>query len=119
MKIEGVVADVTPVGSPDRAERDILELFWTVLANLCRICCPGATLRCRKPLLSPNTFTYGHLLKIEWLVANVTSVGFPDRAEHDMLGMTLSVLFANSDCYCCRGATWWCRILFLSLNYCT
>ena len=91
MKIEGVVADVTPVGSPDRAERDILELFWTVLANLCRICCPGATLRCRKPLLSPNTFTYGHLLKIESLVADVTSVGSPARAEGDIMGMLLDI----------------------------
>ena len=32
----------------------------------------------------PNNFTQGHLLKIEWLVLNVTLVGSPDRAECDM-----------------------------------
>ena len=26
----------------------------------------------------------GHLMKIEWLVTDVTSVGPPDRAERDM-----------------------------------
>ena len=39
-----------------------------------------------------NNFTSGHLLKIEWLVTDVTAVGSPDRAECDILGMTLGVL---------------------------
>ena len=30
-------------------------------------------------------------MKIEWLVADVTAVGSPDRAECDILGMILDV----------------------------
>ena len=33
-----------------------------------------------EPLLSPNNFTEGHLMKIEWWIDNVTSVGSPARA---------------------------------------
>ena len=46
--------------------------------------------------MSLSNFTQGHLLKIKWLVADVTPVGFPDRAGRDILGMTLDI---NSGCY--------------------
>ena len=36
-------------------------------------------------LLSPNKFTQGYLLKIEWLVTNETAVGSLDIAEHVIL----------------------------------
>ena len=39
--------------------------------------------------MNPNNVSQGHLLKIEWLVANVTPVGSPARAEHDVLGLLL------------------------------
>ena len=40
--------------------------------------------------MSPNNFTYiCFLIKTEWLVANVTVVSSPDRAEGDILGMIL------------------------------
>ena len=55
MKIEWLFTGVSRVGSPDRAERDILGMvlgdFW---ANLGRCCSQEATLLCRNPLLSPN-----------------------------------------------------------------
>ena len=46
MKIERSVADVTAVGSPDRAERAILEVILAglFLANSGRICGRGSTL---------------------------------------------------------------------------
>ena len=40
--------------------------------------------------LGSNNFTQGHLLKIEWLVTDVTAVGSPDRAERSILGMILA-----------------------------
>ena len=39
--------------------------------------------------MSSNNFTQGHLKKIEWLVTNVTPVGFPDKAERVILGVIL------------------------------
>ena len=32
-------------------------------------------------------------MKIEWLIANMTAVRSPDRAERDMLGMILDVFW--------------------------
>ena len=97
MKIECFVASLAAVGSPGRAEH---------LVNSGHFCGRGATLRCRNPLLSPSNFTRGRLMKIEWLVTNVTVVGCPDRAERAILGVILGVCFlANSGCFCGRGAT--------------
>ena len=36
--------------------------------------------------MSSNNSTQGHLVKIEWLVADVTAVGSLDRAERAILG---------------------------------
>ena len=45
-------------------------------------------------------------MKKEWLVANVTAVRSPDRAEHAILELILAGQFlANSGCICGRGAT--------------
>ena len=44
-------------------------------------------------ILSPNNFTWGHLLKIEWLVIDITAVGSPDKAERDILGMIFDVFW--------------------------
>ena len=49
----------------------------------------GAILLCRNPLWSTNTLTQGHLMKIEWLITNVTAAGSPDRAERAILGVIL------------------------------
>ena len=35
--------------------------------------------------MSSNIFTYGHVVKIEWLIAEVTAVGSLDRAERAIL----------------------------------
>ena len=81
MKIKWLVADATAVRSLDRAERASV-----VLANASRIYGQGATLSCRNPLLSSNKFTQGRLMKIEWLVADVTAAGCLERAKHAILG---------------------------------
>ena len=39
--------------------------------------------------MSPIIFTEGHLMKIEWLVANVTAVRSPDIAERAILEVIL------------------------------
>ena len=56
MKLESLVADVTAVGSPDRAERAILGMILAgyFLANKGRFCGGGGTLWCRNPLLNSN-----------------------------------------------------------------
>ena len=77
MKIEWLVADVTPVRSPARAERNIfgmtLTVFWPI----------QAVLGVGKPLYDTETRS--------WLVVDVTPVGFPSRVECDSFGMTLDV----------------------------
>ena len=35
--------------------------------------------------MSSNIFIYGHVVKIEWLIAEVTAVGSLDRAERAIL----------------------------------
>ena len=40
--------------------------------------------------MSSNKFTQGHLVKIEWLVNDLTAVGSPGRTEHAILGMILA-----------------------------
>ena len=43
-------------------------------------------------------------MKIEWLVTNVTTVGYPDRATRVILGVILSGrFFANSGRFCGWG----------------
>ena len=41
-----------------------------------------------------NNFTWDHLMKIKWLVTNVTAVESPERAEHAILGVLLSVFWS-------------------------
>ena len=55
--------------------------------------------------VGPNNLSLGHLMKIEWLVAHVTAVGSPGRAERDILGMVFGVSLANSGHFCDQGAT--------------
>ena len=43
--------------------------------------------------MGPNEFTQGHLMKIEWLVTDVTSVDSPDRAERTIFRVILRVFF--------------------------
>ena len=45
--------------------------------------------------MSPKTYTYGHLMKIEWFVANVTAVGSPDRVEHAIWEVILVSVFLS------------------------
>ena len=43
--------------------------------------------------MSSNNLPFGHLMKIEWLVANVTAVGFPDRGKRAILEVILAGRF--------------------------
>ena len=92
MKVEWLVINVTSVGSPDIAEPAIfgVVLAGYFLAISGRSCGLGAILWCRKILLSSNNFSYGRVMKTLWLVACVTSVGSPDRAERTNSGMILA-----------------------------
>ena len=40
--------------------------------------------------MGSNDCAEGHLVKIEWLVADVTAVGSLDRTEHAILGVILA-----------------------------
>ena len=88
-----MVADVTAVGSLDRAKCAILGVILAgrVLVNPDHFCGRGATMWCRTPLLSSNyNFTQGRLMKLEWLVTDVTAIVSPDRAEPAILGVVLA-----------------------------
>ena len=69
-----------------------MRWFWlgVVLANSVRFCDWGATLWCRNPLLSPNKFTRGHLMKTEWLVTDVTAAESPDIVERAILEVIMA-----------------------------
>ena len=43
------------------------------------------------PLLSSKNFTWGHFMKIECMVTDVTPVEFSDRAEHAIMGLILAM----------------------------
>ena len=67
--------------SPARAECDF---FGIVLDNF-RLLRSGS-----HHFVSPNNFTWDHLMKIKWLVTNVTAVESPERAEHAILGVIVA-----------------------------
>ena len=77
MKIKCLAVDVTALRSHERAERAILGVilvwhFWPIQASFVVVTplCDVGT--------SSNKLTQGNLMKIEWLVANITAVGSPD-----------------------------------------
>ena len=63
------------------------------LVNSGRICGRGATVLYSNFLLSRSKFTLCYLLKIEWLVTDVSAVGSPDIAEWAILGVILAGRF--------------------------
>ena len=66
-----------------------------------------------------NNFTWGHLVKTEWLVADVTAVRSLDRAEcATYFGgyCGWACFWSNQVIFYCRGATLWCRNPLLSSN---
>ena len=94
MKKEPLVVNVTAVGSP--RERNVLCWGWFWLGaffdNSGPIRGQGATLWFRNPLLCLHIITKAQSVKIVWLVANVTAVVSPDRAERaiwDVFGWAL------------------------------
>ena len=92
VKIEWLVANVIAVESHDRAGHAILRVIVAafVLGQSRSFLWLLSLLWCRKPLLSPNDFIYGHLVKIEWLVADVTAVGSLDRHKRAILLVILA-----------------------------
>ena len=54
---------------------------------------------------------------MEWLAADVTAVGPPDRAERAILGVVLAWrLYDQLSRICGRGAIVWCRNPLLGSN---
>ena len=53
--------------------------------------------------MSPNIFTWGHIVKIEWLVAEVTAVGSIDNAERAIFGVIDQVIFVAGEPLCGVG----------------
>ena len=54
--------------------------------------------------MSSNNFTRGHLVKIEWRVADVTAVGSLDRVERAILGLIVAGrIFGQSKSYLWSG----------------
>ena len=64
-----------------------LPLFWSIQAVsvIAEPLCDAET-----PHLSPNNSAQGHLMKIKWLVTDVTAVGSPDIEERTILGVNLA-----------------------------
>ena len=95
MKTEALIADVAAVCSPDRAERSILGIvlgvFWpiedifVIREQLCDVGVPS--------LAQITLHTQASLMKIEWLVTDVTSVGSPARAECAIFGGMFGVFW--------------------------
>ena len=55
--------------------------------------------------MSSNKFIWGHLVKIEGLIADVTAVGSLDRAERTILGMIVAGrVFGQSRSYLWSGS---------------
>ena len=52
----------------------------------------------KKDIFGTNSDDFSPIMKIEWLVANVTTVWSPDRAESDILERMLEFL-TSSGCY--------------------
>ena len=88
MKMEWLMTHVTAVRTPDRAECAIFRWFWlsvfwsfqavfVIRGALCDVS--------RIPFLSPNNFFQCHLMKVKWLVVDVTADESSDRAEHAIL----------------------------------
>ena len=52
------------------------------------------------PILIYKNFTWAHLIKIEWLIADVTPGASSDRAERATQEMIVDVSLANSGRFC-------------------
>ena len=101
MKTEWFVTDVTAVRSPDSVRNELIlgVILGFSLINSGHFCGRRAT------FLGPNKFTQRHLIKMEWLVTDVTPVRSPDRAECAILGLILAGSFLANSCHICgRGA---------------
>ena len=83
----------------------VLNVFWAI----------QATFVVKQPLydlrtpLEPKKFTQGHLMKTEWLIADVTSVWSPDRVEHDIFGVISGVYWPIQATFVVGGAFLWFR----------
>ena len=80
-----MIADETSVRSPSRTEHGIFLRIWTFFWRNQTAFVVGEPLcdlsQCRNTLLSPNIFTEGHFIKIQWPVVDEKSVESPDRTD--------------------------------------
>ena len=86
---------------------DAFGRFW---ANSGRFCGRGANVWCRDPLLSLIRFTYiwpfneNRVVGCQW-----NTCRGPWQSRMWYFGDYVGRLLANAGCFCCWGATWWCR----------
>ena len=106
MKVKWSIAYVTSVGFPDKAERDI---FWVIFGVFWPIQPAFVVMEPLCGLRIPSWWAlvqlhFGPLNgKNEWLVANVTSLGSPARAKHDIFGMILDIFWSIQANFVVRG----------------
>ena len=100
-----MVADVTAVGSLDRAEHAILEVIvtWRVFGQFRTYLWSQSRFAISNLLLSPKNFALGHLLIIEGLVADVAAFGSLERSEHVIFGV---IVMAGSVFRQSRSCLW-------------
>ena len=90
-----LIADITAIESPVRAESVAFWLMLMRLVNLLHFRGRGATLCSGDIFLDPKNLSQDHSMKLKWLVVNVTAVGSPTRAESADFGLCLMCLFGK------------------------
>ena len=105
MKIKSLLTDITAVGFPEIAERAILGviLAWRCFGQFRPSLWSGSHFVMWEPPLELYYLYWGHLMKIKWLVADVTAVGSSDRAEHILAVMLAGRFFGQFRLYYWSG----------------
>ena len=77
---------LTAIGLPPRGDSEIfLGDLESVLTNLGRFCDRGATFGSENTELGPKTCLVS-FMEIKWVIANITPVESPIKAESDIFG---------------------------------
>ena len=104
MEIEQMVANITAFGSSAGVESAVLMGYFGVLQQIWAtfICGRVATLCAGVTFLRPKNLSSDHLMKLEWLIADIPAVGSSIRAENAIFWVNL-VFFAYLGHFCGRG----------------
>ena len=93
------------------------SLSWSVqltfLVHLGHFCSQKAALWCGDTFLSPKNLSYDHLMKLKWLIANITAVGSPLQQREQFFWLIWCFLIDLGH-FCSQGVTLRTRDTFLS-----